>query len=67
MALVKALVVRASLNRALVPRRGAALIPVKALSGRGLPMALSALVKAPLVGAKLLLVKLAGLTQLRVD
>ena len=33
----------------------------------GLPMALSVLVMALLMGARLLLVKLAGLTQLRVD
>ena len=67
MALVKALVARASLSRALVSRQGAAPIPVKALSVRGLPMVLSVLAMALLMGARLLLVKLAGLTQLRVD
>ena len=61
------MVVHASLSRARVPRRGAAPTPVRALSGRGLPMALSALVRALLVGARLLLVKLVSLTQLRVD
>ena len=61
------MVVHASLSRARVPKRGAAPTPVRALSGRGLPMALSALVRALLVGARLLLVKLVSLTQLRVD
>ena len=61
------MVVHASLSRARVPRRGAASTPVRALSGRGLPIVLNVLVKALLVGARLLLVKLAGLTQLRVD
>jgi len=60
------LVVHASLSRARVPKRGAAPTPVRALSGRGLPIVLNVLVRALLVGA-LVLVKLASLTQLRVD
>lgn len=60
------MVVHASLSRARVPKRGAAPTPVRALSGRGLPIVLNVLVRALLVGA-LVLVKLASLTQLRVD
>ena len=60
------MVVHASLSRARVPKRGAAPTPVRALSERGLPIVLNVLVRALLVGA-LVLVKLASLTQLRVD
>ena len=41
--------------------------PVRALSGQGLPIVLDVRVRALLVGARLLLVKLVSLTQLRVD